>query len=910
MAQRRNTSTILKYTHIHNNADYYFGDQKYVTEQMLREFAENDEYELQQIKELWDSTDPEIRQWQNPIPRHNDSYGIVFGEHDGDNTYHFSDETKFHGSTYFKNFNTIDKNKTTAFIDTEKGKASIPVTTELISSTNTKNEGPWGGMQANELWYIGFDKSKTYTPAKYKKDDASDLDQDGIQDYLDSTDIPAICRAQKFKAKETGYLKTITLNLKGDKDAECPLIIEIYEWTTDKDLPILDKTKKLATTTYSFNVTSSALTAITFDSPAHLEKDKEYFFILRSPLTSYGHAYGVGGWSNSCYLDKTKLYKDGEAFLSENNGYSWIKHGKTDKKLKYHNGQQPPVSFAFTCHIEESKSTYPTDKEYSVYFKCLRMNPIKHVQISPIRSSLPDEESTSIEYYISQDGKTWKNIETEEDYGEDEETIYNNSNSTYLYLRVDFKTSNSSVTPSLGGLVVTADTLPAHKAYFKTSIFNPRTSPMLGAAIWSGVYTPYQLANTTENSNNVDVKVDIYRDQVIKDHFKFITPSDIKDYTFTETFVKKYYNTDTLVDLNEGNAQHMTDSEANVIALSKKDDGSDVSALATAIQSEYNTLGYLTLNDEEVSKIVTKLNTELSVIETEEDALDFIEEYPLIINQLHEYHIYLVGTYQIPLSKPAVKYLLSANFKPAKTENTTKEPDYELLSEDHDFIADYDMGVDYIPTDEDGEVKLFYLTNNLHEYNSNLSEKTYAVEDYGKTVLTFLEPTEEEIESNTYNTLYKLTPGDLEVEYMPLFIKGLTMDVFYKYDSNGNIITNSNGVPIYQKMPLDIMVDDFIYDGETIDFDLSVDPVCALRRVLINEGYDDEKELFEDVDFTVDYDNKRLKLKYSDLISGDLISVRYTPNLTDTGLGIAYRMTRKDNLSQAYILPSYWQFRV
>ena len=156
----------------------------------------------------------------------------------------------------------------------------------------------------------------------------------------------------------------------------------------------------------------------------------------------------------------------------------------------------------------------------------------------------------------------------------------------------------------------------------------------------------------------------------------------------------------------------------------------------------------------------------------------------------------------------------------------------------------------------------------------------------------------------------------MEIEYNPIYLKGLTMEAFYKYNSNGDEILDAQGNNVCDGFPLDIMIDTFIPYNKAklendLEFSLSVDPVCTLRKVLINEGSDNERELIEDIDFTVDYENKRIKL-HNDVFTKDTdyLTVRYTPNLTDTSLGVAYRIYRSNDTDQAYILPNYWQYRV
>ena len=435
---------------------------------------------------------------------------------------------------------------------------------------------------------------------------------------------------------------------------------------------------------------------------------------------------------------------------------------------------------------------------------------------------------------------------------------------------------------------------------------------MLGANIWSECYHPYKVTDPS-----VEVLIDIFRSQVNRDRFKIINPKNIIDYKFTEEFLKEYYTYDKAFyqDLytSDGTVTtqtSLTDSEAAAIATVRTGvTGTETSS--EKIKSLFNINHKLDLTETELTELADYLNTLIdnlegsSDTETENNAKTFILEYPLIVNQLRKFNIFLYGTTNIPLSKPACKYLTRVSFKPEETGDDDTES--IALSEDHDFETDYDTGLNY---NNEGDVKFYSLTYAGLDDNGDVNEKIYALEDYGTAILTFSNPEEENPE------FYQLGVGDLEVEYNPLYLKGLTMEAFYKYDANGDELVNANGENICTGFPLDIMVDEFIpWNGDSEDFeieyDLTVDPVCALRKVIINNDTDYEKELYEDSDFIVDYDNKRLRLLYNPFDNvTDTLTVKYTPNLTDTGLGVAYRMTRSEDAQQAYILPNYWQCRV
>ena len=143
--------------------------------------------------------------------------------------------------------------------------------------------------------------------------------------------------------------------------------------------------------------------------------------------------------------------------------------------------------------------------------------------------------------------------------------------------------------------------------------------------------------------------------------------------------------------------------------------------------------------------------------------------------------------------------------------------------------------------------------------------------------------------------LENLPAGDLKIIYNKLFIDGLTND----------------------EMPLilDYFKEDFIITEENVEnrrIPLRVIPVDPVRKVVLNDD-----ELIEDVDFTVDYQNKELCFPIVDETSNssvlnvnDNLSVIYTPNLEDPSICIAYHAKRSNNTTnQVYIKPNYIDYK-
>ena len=100
-------------------------------------------------------------------------------------------------------------------------------------------------------------------------------------------------------------------------------------------------------------------------------------------------------------------------------------------------------------------------------------------------------------------------------------------------------------------------------------------------------------------------------------------------------------------------------------------------------------------------------------------------------------------------------------------------------------------------------------------------------------------------------------------------------------------------------------------DLENRGVQLRVKPVDPLRKLTING-----EEKYEDIDFIVDYNDKRIKFPVVDqsnntiLQAKDTMEVVYTPNLEDTGIAIGYRAKRTNKDKQMVIKPNYIEYKV
>lgn len=396
-----------------------FGDKKKITSQMLRQFCKNDAYLYDQIKQLWDMTDPETRKRFYP-PHFMDeanSYGIESHilrdcekiKYDYlEYVYRFSQKVQF---TKILNFDVNDDGIVSETTDTviEKNDNLLDLdydTTEKLLQVVREDDG--NGGYYSYLYPQIKDKEVVFTtdeiPPEYgtqydyeykthyvtkntKKEVLGNAHKDAycngpyknwhcntywyvgynhnknynVKDAWrknpDSTAIPTICRAQTFTAESTGRVSKVSLNMKGSKNTVSPCIVEIRT-TTKKGYPtqtVLARTEK------RFTHSGNSIEAFTFKDKAKIEKGKKYAIVIRSPLSNINHTYRLGGWAHSCFSSmKKEAYYKGDSFLSENNGKTWIHYGKNDN-FCYAEGQHYPIDFGFEVYVQPI--TYTGKKE-------------------------------------------------------------------------------------------------------------------------------------------------------------------------------------------------------------------------------------------------------------------------------------------------------------------------------------------------------------------------------------------------------------------------------------------------------------------------------------------------------------------------------------------------------------------
>lgn len=512
-----------------------FGEQKYVTADMLRQFCMNDAYLKAQVDDLKYLSPPAVRKRFTPIPVDTaNSFGYKVTT---DNTVVFDTATSKEVQVDFTDDSLIDISKTTCCIESilQDGEmihqAKVPQKTTSTIDKTTRNYSPWtirdesgkiisDDMTANEHWYIGFDKNRHY-----------ETRPNWLQNELNN-EIPSIGRAQTFKAKKTGLLESVVLNIKPNAGEDfhntaSPLIVQIRKTKSKNGVLYPDevacdyegKYTVMAQQKVRFSNSSPNVVSILFDNPCTVEAGQTYAIVLLSPLSHPSHCYWVGGWNKHCHAD---VYLDGNAFYTYNNGMSWILYGKDDD-VEYHQGRYAPQDFAFQCNIREFQTGYDKNKDYWLYLAPIFSNPVKSVLLSANDTGDTAEGTLQLEYQVSNNGRDWHTVGDSHRYTFDESDLRN-----VLFVRVRLRTTLDNETPLIENLTVLLDTEVPDEMYVRTCYYYPKTGSMLGANVWGRLNAPYTLEPT------VSGEVEIIRDLEVMEHFVIIEPEDLPDYTWVE----------------------------------------------------------------------------------------------------------------------------------------------------------------------------------------------------------------------------------------------------------------------------------------------------------------------------------------------------------------------------------------
>lgn len=803
-----------------------FSEQRYATVQLMEQACQNDEWLRQKVENLSYLSPPAVRKRFSPIlVDDNQSYGynISGKKKDENNTKDiasneiiFDFEQTKQVKIDFTDFNLIDENKSdcrfVSLIDNgaEVHEAVIPSVESSALNTSVKNFTE--GAKINSYWYVGYDKAKSYQ-----------VRPDWIWNEFDS-EIPSIARAQTFKvpAGTQGLLESVSLYIQNNgvtnSNWGSPLYVQIWnteektvqktKWDKQKKKSVKDtgtekihwpkgSTKKpLAQSVFYPDETNPGFYNFVLDKSVligDISKDTYYAIVVLSPLSHYEHCPRIGGWGRNCAVDK---YSGGDAFLSENNGKTWIRYGRNDTKVAYKEGKYTPQDFAFQCHIRTSSTGYVADEEFYLYLKPIFVNPMTSVSLGgSFIGHVTNGDGISLMFECSTDGRTWVPLSTDSTLN-----YFTTSHPIVLFVRARMKTTNTSRTPLIREITLTFNTELPKSMYVRTKFYTPKLSPMLGASLWGRIYAPFELK---PNDGKIDCKVEIIQDKIVKEHFHIISINELADFEYLELF-----------------------------------DADDLGTTETSIVS------YLT-------------------------------DHPSVIHSLKKENIYIK-----PVTVDETEYLLSFD----KNDGTS------------------DIGGISLANSPAYPIQQCLIQPDGTEKVVSYGEWYDFIVDYEDNVLT--------IDSTV---LEDMPVGALSVSYNPIFIDGLSLEEV------GTRIDPDTGLS-EEGLILDYFKEEFVIDSNNVEsrrVKLRVSPVDPIKQVIINKDTDFEEELYENIDFDVDYTSKELIFRQLDtdgvssrLKENDTLEVIYTPNIEDTSIAIGYYVTREDSNHECYLKPNYFEYKV
>ena len=561
--------------------------------------------------------------------------------------------------------------------------------------------------------------------------------------------------------------------------------------------PVGNPYTAIAETQFNPSQIQPGFVSIAFPQPPTLVAGESYALVFLSPLSNYSHCPRIGGWGRNC--DNAK-YMGGDAFLSNNNGRTWERYGRSDSKVDYYHGAFTPSDFAFQLNIRQDPTARATGDHW-LYLKPIHTSPFSKVILSCVDTGDAADFAGKLQYQVSTDGRTWNTLTNHERvFAPDESGDYPRT----LFIRVKMWTTNASggITPAIQSITANFIHQLPKQMYVRTHFYYPKISPMLGATHWGRIFAP------ADTDPSTDCRIEVIEEKEVIDHFQIITASELEEYVWVDGLdVNKITNNDLSV-----RYQYLLDNP-------------------TALE------------------LLRDLNVYVLPWEDSNEVVHGMSFWSLDEDDERVYNpLFLTNSPAYPM--------LEAQVNPSGDEGMF------TLGEWYDYRVDYST---------DGIV---------------LADDVISL----------------------------LPVGSLSFTYNPVFIQDLLQSEV------GQVYNSSTGKYVNNPLVIDVFKQDFVVDDtilETRQVPLRVSPVDPLRSVILNKDTDDERELIEDTDFTVDYTKGLLVFEiiadddYSTILNAnDTLEVVYTPNLEDTGIALGYTCTRGNTDKQVTIKQNWIEYKV
>ena len=519
-----------------------WGYKQLVTLDLLKNYVNNEDYLLGECEDLWDNTPPVTRKLFKPLAiDENNSYGVVLDTNDEYAFYDKSDTNLFinfsdvPSSQGYVN-NMIDTVHTTCVFDNNV--ITLPKKTVSFLDKNTRDYSPFtaydqagnvlnNDMTCNEFWYIGYARDHVY---ETRPNWVMNEEHGGI---------PSICRAQTFKvdlkdkSKPYGVLESVVLNLHGENlQYGVPLIVEVTEavnqngvyYPASRDHINNDRyntsrygdgrsAKQIAKQYWYPGNTNPGVVSISFDWGARVEDGRTYAIVLRSPLNHQPNPYAVGGWNKHCDPDR---YPDGNAFMSNNNGYTWIRYGKNER-TSYHEGMYAPQDFAFQCYIRQEYQEYEKGS-FEVYTHPIHLEGIETIQLSAVDES----RDGSINYYAYNNvTDAWVKFDDYNMVSFDE-----GQRPDVTIIKAVLSLNYGGNAPYIKSMNIHVHHGLFHNAVLRTLPYTPKTTGILSANTYSHVHCPFVVDGLDGR-----VSIDIVKEITNYIHLNIISIFKIPNYS-------------------------------------------------------------------------------------------------------------------------------------------------------------------------------------------------------------------------------------------------------------------------------------------------------------------------------------------------------------------------------------------
>lgn len=883
-----------------------FGDKKKVTEELLKQLSLNEEYLFKRVNELFDLSDPVTTKHFIDFLDETKSFGIASSSITVDgktrNYYHMDSTPQLIKIIDFNTDNDDSNRYDESWIDEDSSDVEFyndgsnygarikqeidtiithkpkTITQKTVKTGKTVlsayNHGAYEGLTSpNGHWYVGYDINKNYRiKEKWKKNPHS-------------YNIPSVCRAMTFKADTTGIVEKVNIGVMTDSTTKHKMYVEIRT-VDNKGYP----TKKvLARSSLHFTHKSNTVKTFTFKKGAEVQKGQTYAVVMKSPLSSQYQTYRLVGWQKMCYKNwkaftkSDKAKNSGYSFGSNNNGKTWTKYLSKSGASGYKSAKNVPISFGYEVYIKPttvatSSKTVTIDETnyYNYYPKGNNYLYLKVPTTSPIRSfqlSVEDEKptGTSISYEISQNNREW--ISIEESYYDEESSgaigeLFT-SRPTFLWLRCNLQTTNVSVTPVVKKITVNLGLTYAQHSYLRSDYYIADQSTMLSSCIWSNVDADIE-------NHNANIEVDLIREKET-----------------TETFYIRNPNVENLGELITEYADITVSTDEDVVNY---------------IEDNQEFLNYLKEQNIYVIGYVTELELQDYPSYPITEASIRVDDIILSADDCHNWD------YSNP-TRPV--YNLPFNIQNCLNEiNLSKNTDEGLetltLYGGEDFSTKIDSEkdnsryADYI-YDSENNTLTFNLSNSVFKQNCSIVNNringflnSYTDLNICVTQLNYAEWLDYTIgdETGNYNDKkivwktdgYSLIEGDLKVTFNPLFARNISLP-----------------------LKLDLWIETFDLNEITDSIELKGYAVDSIRNfetgtIENDEFIEDNIEYLEGIDYVVDYQNKKVTF-VTEMPNNKYLRIKYTPNLTDNSLALAYRLDRDSETKDCYIFEQRFSTR-